>query len=227
MKTANTAITIACMLALSALAQADNSVSIRINNSWIGDPSFDVVSTNDHFVQAEFNYARRLLQFRQAELGEIWAEAAYMAGPTSSTLFGESTKAEAFLQNVTLSVRYAYPVVAWLVPYLRVGLGVGIGTLELEPLKGGDRVKDRAAGLAGHVLAGVELLWPRRALLAGRSHLTTGLVIEAGYGFGSRLNFQLSPDEDDELKQIPLSGVNVGHLTTQGWQLRIGGVLRF
>jgi hypothetical protein len=212
------------LLASPPLALADNSFSIRINSSWIGDSSFDVVSDNDHVAQAEFTYARRLLSLWR---GELWVDAAYVAGTSKSDLFGGQTKTRAFLQNVTFSARYAYPVFTWLVPYSRLGLGVGVGTFELESAIGASEVQDRAAALAGHMLFGVELLWPRRALLTGTSYLTAGILVEAGYGFGSRLGFDLAPEEDEDLKQIPLAGVDVGGLSTNGWQLRVGGILRF
>ena len=227
MRVKTTALTLAIALALlgaSGPARADNSFSIRISNSWVADPSFDVVSDNDHLVQAEFNYARKLLSLWH---GELWVEAAYMAGPSKAVLFGDAIEARAFLQNVTFSARYAYPVFTWLLPYARLGLGVGVGTLELESRATGSTVLDRAAGVAGHLLVGVEALWPHRALLTGTSYITAGVIIEAGYGFGSRLGFELAPEEDEEIKRIPLAGSDAGSLDVNGWQLRVGGVLRF
>lgn len=217
----------ACLLTLLAApraGRANNSFSIRINQSWIADSSFDVVSDNDHIVQAEFTYARRLLDLWR---GELWVDGAWMGGTSKTTLFGEQVRSQAFLQTITFSARYAYPVYSWLVPYSRVGLGVGVGTFELQPSENGEEVLDRAASFTGHLLLGVEVLWPRRALLTGSSYLTAGVLIEAGYAFGTNLGFDIEPDEDDDLKQIPLSGADLGGLSTNGWQLRIGGILRF
>jgi hypothetical protein len=223
-RTTSTACLLLVLAAAPADALADNSFSIRVNSSWIGDSSFDVVSDNDLFAQAEFTFARRLLSFWR---GEVWVDAAYVAGTAKSDLFDGQTKTRALLQNVTFGARYAYPVFSWLVPYSRLGLGVGVGTFELESVVGASTVQDRAAAFAGHFLLGVELLWPRRALLTGTSYLTAGILVEAGYGFGSRLGFDLTPEGDEDLKQIPLAGVDIGGLSTNGWQLRVGGILRF
>lgn len=212
------------LLCAPGTAGADNAVSIRISNSWVADTSFDVVSDDDHFVQAEFGYARRLLSLLR---GELWVEAGYMVGAVETSLFDGAASTRALLQNVTLGARYAYPVFAWLVPHVRLGLGLGIGSLDLDPASDQGEVTDWAAGLAGHVLAGVEVLWPRSALLDGSSDLTAGVVVEAGYGFGTDLHFSVAPDADDDLEIIPIRGAELGGLAVSGWQLRVGGVLRF
>jgi hypothetical protein len=208
-------------------ARADYSVSIRIANSVIRDTSFDAVSEDDHLVQAEIGFARTVVELWE---GILWVEGAYMGGAVRAPLFSGDAEASpelgASIQSATLGVRYDYPVFYWLVPYLRLGMGVGFGSLELNDTQEGT-VKDWAASFRGHILAGVELLWPRRALRLGQSSLAWGLLIEAGYGFGSKLGFDLRPEEDEELREIPLTGGGLGGLSVNGAQLRIGAVLRF
>jgi hypothetical protein len=223
MRTTIQAIALCGVLLLCASARADNSVSLRLSSSFIKDSSFDVVSENDHLAQVEISYARRMLELFD---GELWVEGSYLAGPTGTTIFGGAAETDALLQTVTVGARFGYPVFFWLVPYVRLGMGVGIGTLTLTAAEQ-DSVYDRAACFAGHVLAGVEVLWPRRALRTGASAFTFGLLIEAGYAFASRLEFELAPEGDEDLQQIPLRGSGMGGLSTSGAQLRVGAVVRF
>lgn len=210
-------------------ARADNSASIRFSNSWIADAGFDAVSDNDHLLQVEFNYARRIMQLWELDL---WAEGSYMIGPSKAGLFADQFEARALLQSVTLGVRATYPLLYWLVPYARLGLGVGIGSLELSALGGGqlagqDSLKDRAAAFCGQLLVGVEILWPRSVIRRTGRGVTAGLVIEGGIGFASNLGFDLVPEEHEDLLEIPLAGSNLGSLSTTGAQLRVGGIVRF
>lgn len=221
--------TIAALLLAGAPAWADNSASIRFNNSFITDAGFDAVSENNHLVQVEFNFARRLMQIWELDL---WVEGSYMVGPSKAELFSNQFQAKALLQSVTLGARFTYPLLYWLVPFARLGLGVGIGTLELSNTGGGqpagqDSVEDRAAAFAGQLLVGVEILWPRSVIRRTGKGVTAGLVIEAGFGFASKLRFELRPEEDEELLQIPLSGSHLGSLSTTGAQVRVGGIIRF
>lgn len=221
------AISILAFLVTATPCWADNSFSLRINNSFIGSPGFDTISQNDHLAQAEFNYARRVISL---PTGHLWAEASYMAGPSHATIFGEQFKAKAFLQSVTFGARYTYPILSWVVPFTRVGLGVGVGTYELSPLNQneGSTIQDRAAAFSGYALAGVELLVPHRRFRMGLGHFTGGLVIEAGYGFSTDLAFDLAPEPPDEdLRRIPLRGSALGTLSMSGAQIRVGALVRF
>jgi hypothetical protein len=219
------AITILFFLATATPCRADNSFSLRISNSFVGSPGFDTVSENDMLAQAEFNYARRVLSLPH---GHLWAEASYMAGTSHATLFGEQFKAQAFLQSVTVGARYTYPILSWVVPFTRAGLGVGVGTYELSPQQQKTTIRDRAASFSGYLLAGVEVLVPHRRFRLGLSHFTGGLVIEAGYGLSSDLSFDLAPEpEDEDLRQIPLRGSTLGTLSLSGAQIRVGALIRF
>jgi len=50
-------------------------------------------------------------------------------------------------------------------------------------------------------------------------------MLEGGYGFGSRLEFELEPEQDDDLEHIPLEGSRMGGLATRAGQVRAGLVV--
>jgi hypothetical protein len=52
-------------------------------------------------------------------------------------------------------------------------------------------------------------------------------MIEGGYCFQTPLAFELEPDHDDELRQIPSSGVELGSVGLSGGQIRIGVLMEF
>lgn len=204
-------------------AGANNTLGLQFKSSFIGDPGFDAVSANDHLSQVEFSYARELMPLGP---GELWVEADYTLGNKKSELFGGALSTKAFLHSVMLGGCYKLPMWTWLVPRARLGLGVLMGRLSATT-EGAQEADDTAAAFTGHLLAGVELLWPRRVRRDGRTPTTAGLVIEAGYGFSSALGFELRPEEDDENLLIPLSPSTSGTLALNGFQLRIGVLVRF
>lgn len=212
-------------LGLPAAARADNSVSMRVNNTWVAHSGFDLVSDDDHMAQMEFNYARRLYPLWD---GGLWAEASYMLGAQQDKLFGGQLETDVLFQAITVGARFTYPIFSWLVPFTRAALGVGIGSLSLEgAMVGGDAVHDTTAAFCGHLLVGVEVLLPLRRFRETGRGFTIGLVIEGGIGFSSGLGFDIAPEEDDELLQIPLEGSGLGRINPSGGQLRVGVVARF
>ena len=74
---------------------------------------------------------------------------------------------------------------------------------------------------------GVEVLLPLRRFRQTGRGFTIGLVVEGGLGFSSGLGFDLGPEEDDELLQIPFEGSSFGRINPSGGQLRVGVVARF
>jgi hypothetical protein len=211
-------LSIAIALAVPATASAQNLVSLRVSQSFIPSSSFDALSPNDHLVQAELAYARRLLPLRA---GALWLEGSYLVGTAKADLFAQSLRTKTLIQSVMFSALYRVPLYRWLVPRARVGAGVLWGSLELGGAAG--EVSDRAAGFSGQLLVGVELLLPRRSATS----VTGGLVVEGGYGLSTALRFKLAPERDDELRTIPLVGVDLGSVGLSGGLLRVGAVLRF
>lgn len=101
-----------------------------------------------------------------------------------------------------------------------------MGSLELAP-RGSTSVQDRAAAFAGQALLGVELLWPGGIPRRKARPITGGLTIEGGYGFSSPLGFDLAPEGDGDLNRIPLLGTEVGSVSLNGPQVRIGVLIHF
>jgi hypothetical protein len=172
----------------------------------------------------ELNYARRLYALWE---GHLWAEASYMVGASRDEIFGQELESRALLQSATLGARYTYQLMAWVVPFARAGLGVGIGTLELEGDGVAGAVEDTAASFCGYLLVGVEVLLPLRRFRETGHGFTLGLVVEGGVAFASGLSFELGPEEDDELLQIPFESSSLGRINTSGGQVRVGLVARF
>lgn len=213
-------------LAWPAAGRADNAVSLRLSNTFIAHQGYDAVSDNDHLAQLELNYARRLYALGE---GDLWAEGSYLVGSAQDSIFGGRLETHVLLQSASLGVRYTYPLLAWLIPYGRAGMGVGVGTFELT---GGGRdaeasVEDRAAAFCAYMLVGVEVLLPLRRFRETGHGFTIGLVIEGGIALSTGLSFDLAPEEDEELLQIPVQATGVGRINPTGGQLRLGVVARF
>lgn len=230
MKTPITLLALALLLA-SAPAQAQNEISLRVSTSWQADSGRAAIDTDNTLVQAEFNYARALMPL---PFGQLWAEASWTLGRSQADLFDGTFDSSFFLQSFTIGTRYTLPILYWLVAHVRTGLGLGVARLGIEPgpsanLSGSTNESASAwgAGLSGYLLAGVEVLIPRRWMKRGDSGVTGGIVIEGGLTFSTTYNFSLAPDRDGEKIASPLTGVEVGGFNPSGAVLRIGAVLRF
>ncbi len=209
-------------LLLPGVARADNSISLRIASSYFTAQGYDAVSKNNSLVQAEFNYARSLLKLWR---GYLWAEGSYLVGAKGSKIFDKQFSTSLVAQSFTVGARYTLPVYEWLVPQVRTGLGVVVGRFGLDPASSDfSKVSDWTAGFTGYFLGGVELLIPRSWI---STRATIGLTIEGGITFSSGLGFELSPDEDEDLEQIPLLQSDLGSIPLSGGQFRIGVVVRF
>lgn len=209
-------------LLLPAAARAENSISLRISSSYVTAQGFDAVSSNDALVQAEFNYARSLFDIWR---GRLWVEGSYMVGGKNSELFDKQFRTGLAVHTFNVGARYSLPVYEWLVPQVRAGLGIVVGRLALNPADTGyDQVTDWSAGFNGYLLGGVELLIPRSWI---STRVTIGLTIEGGITLSSGLGFDLAPDDDEDLEQIPLLQSALGSIPLSGGQFRIGAVVRF
>ncbi len=210
------------LTALPAAARADNSASLRITSSYFTAQGFDAVSENNNMMTAEFNYARGMWDLWR---GQLWLEGSYIIGAKNSEIFDKQFKTGLVVQSFIVGARYTLPVWEWLVPQVRVGVGVVVGRLGLDPVNESfSKVSGWSAGLTGHVLGGVELLIPRSWI---STKVTIGLTLEGGITFSSGLGFSLAPDEDDDLEQIPLLPSELGSIPLSGGQFKVGAVVRF
>jgi len=212
------------MTAVPLTARADhNAVYLKMSNTFIKDPGFDAISNKDRMVQVELSYSRAVLPIWE---GHMWVEGSWTAGSLSSSLFNNAFQTDLFLQQIHLGVKYSLPLLQWIEPFIRFDLGVAVGSFELSQ-RTGDTFKDRAVAFTGQILAGVEILMPRRFLHTERSGFTFGVLVEGGYSFATAMRFGLVPEEDDRVRAIPALGSTLGTLKTSGGQVRLGVVFHF
>ncbi len=215
------------LLLASPPADAHNEVSLRISNSYLADDSFAAISEDNLLLQAELSYARALFDAQRG----IWIETSWTVGAKRADLFGTALEARGLIQSLTIGGRYTWPLRPWLVPQARAGLGVIFGALSLDgDIKPGainGEISDVSAGITAYLLAGVQLLLPRRWMYGAERGITGGVVIEGGVTVSSPLSFSLSPEPDEDLRTIPLSGTDVGSMSITGGVLRVGALLRF
>jgi hypothetical protein len=214
---------------LSGAASASNEVSLRVSTSFLADSGYYAISENRRLTQAEVSYARALFHPQRG----LWVEASWIVGSSSEPLFGTDLELKGLFNAVTAGIRYTHPIKPWIVPCARTGVGIMFGSLQARgnaAQTGGvtTEVSDRTAGLTAYLLAGVQFLIPRRFLyLEERRGITGGLVIEGGVTATTGLGFDLAPEQDEELRNIPLSGSGVGSLAITGGVVRAGLLLRF
>lgn len=226
--------TISCAAALAgamlpATALGRNEVAVRLSTSFLTDSGYHAISADSRLMQAEISYARALFHSQRG----LWAEASWTVGSSRADLFGQDLELRGVLHSVTVGMRYTLPLRPWLVPCARAGVGLLFGALTLDgdaARSGGvtSEISDHATGFTAYLLAGVELLLPRRFLYEDDARgITGGLVIEGGVTASTALGFDLGPERDDELRNIPLGETNVGSLAITGGVIRAGLLLRF
>ena len=209
-------------------AEAHNEIGLRFSSTMLADSGIFALAKHDRVAQAELSYARALFDPQRG----LWIEASWMIGRVRADLFGDEVEATGLFQSFSLGTRYTLPLTPWLVPQMRAGLGLSTGDVSLLGANVGGRRDSVSSStelaLGGYLLAGLELLLPRRWMYrATGSGFTGGLTIEGGVTFTTPMRFELAPEPDDELRTIPLSGVDIGSLTVSGAVLRVGVVMRF
>lgn len=228
------AVTFSCAAALGcallpAAAFARNEVALRVSTSFLTDSGYHAISQDSRLMQAEISYARALFHAQRG----LWAEVSWTVGSSRAELFGQDLELRGLLHSVTAGVRYTLPLRPWLVPCARAGVGLLFGNLTLDggaARAGGveTQITDHAAGFTAYLLAGVQLLLPRRFLYENDERgITGGLVIEGGVTASTALGFDLGPEPDEELRRIPLANAALGSLAVTGGVIRAGLLLRF
>ncbi len=201
---------------------SNNAVALQLAYSLVRDAGLDLVAADDGLPQGALTYSRRLLPLWR---GWLWAEGTYSGGSREDEVLGGQFETSLYVQTLTAGARYAVPVTGWLAPYARLSLGAHAARLSVSSLSGvALTARDWAGAFAGSALLGAEALLPRR-WVPGR--VTGGLQLELGYAFASPLSFQLRPEQDEDLQLLRLQGVDLGGLSLQGFQLRVGAVVRF
>jgi len=212
-------VVLGCLL-VAPRARAEHSASVRLANTFVQDPAFAAVSADSSMVQAEFNYALRILG--PLWRGRLWVDGSFLLGSLSTDIFSDRFNVNAVNYQFMLGTRYTIAVTSWFVPMARIGAGVSVGSLTME--SSAETVEDWAPAFVGHALAGFELLMPRIWIF---QRFTVGLVVEGGYSFCTDLTFEQSPAVDEDLRLMPVQGVSLGTLNYSGPQLRVGLVVRF
>ena len=217
------ALAIGCLFASEA--RANNEISLRLSSLSTVDRGVDAFSTSRQLLSAELSYARALTHPQRG----LWVEAAWMISGSKDPLFGTQLTAQGTFHTFSLGARFTWPLWSWLVPQARAGVGLIVGRVIVDGDGGvGQPVSDTAYGLAVYALAGVQFLLPRRWMRReDQSGFTVGFVIEGGILATTAMAFTLAPKADEELRQIPLTGVDVGDVSLTAGVFRAGLLVRF
>mgnify|MGYP000906992702 CR=1 FL=1 len=209
----------------AAPARAEQEIAIRASSTFaaVTDEGVYAVGSGSALVQAELSYAHTLARLGP---GLLWIEGSYTAGSRSEhSLYGRFDTS-LFAQQFTAGARWSWPVLRWLAPHVRLGLGALVGELDLRGTA--QSASDAwSAAFTSYALAGVTLTIPRRPRADGSTPFTAGIVIEGGGLFSSPLAFHTAPDHPDNLLTIPTTGADLGALTLTGPVFRAGIVARF
>lgn len=218
----------ATLLVAAAVAPAraeprqPQEVSLRVSNQLVTDDGIFATGPLP-LTQGELSYARGILAPWR---GTVWLEGSWTLGARTGYLFANHDTTT-FLQQITAGVRYSVPLLRWLVPHVRLGLGALVGHIFLRDSVGGN-TGDWSGAFTGYALGGVELLIPRAWMRdPDRRGFTMGLVVEGGYAFSTALAFHLVPEQSDDRIHTPLGGTDVGGLSLDGAVIRAGIVARF
>ncbi len=215
----------AALLALTlaaGAAHAETALSVRSSNRFVSDPSFDLLSSEDLLPQLEFNVAYRVLSRWP---GHLWVEGSYLLGWRKNKIFGGRARSWSYAHTALLGARVNFPLLSWLAPTARVSAGVVVGGLGIKSdLAGSQAAEAWTAAFCTQALAGIEFKIPRVSVFR---RATAGIVVEGGYTFATALNFDLEPQQDEDLRLIPLTGNSLGSLDLSGPMVVVGAVVQF
>lgn len=167
------------------------------------DPLFESDSTAQIGLALDVQPFGSLIPNDRLRFGLEW-----MSGNSNATLFQIFT-ADYTDHHLYATAEYGYRVLDWLVPYVRLGVGVAFYDLEISS---GQSLSARDHWLFSSYASG------------GIEFVTTGWVVdlgarmEGGYALRQHPEFTLesnrqTPEDEDD---IPLQGTPIGELTTSG-----------
>lgn len=225
MRTRRTLPLVVTLAALAASpARAENELAVRAGTTFaiVADEGLFATGGAPGITQAELSYARTVARLGP---GALWIEGGWSIGSRGERSLYGRFDASLLAQQLTVGARWSWPVLRWLAPHVRVGLGGLAGELQLQ--EGGSRSDTWSGAFTSYALAGVTLTIPRRPRDDGRTPPTVGVVVEGGGVFSSPLAFHAEPSRSGDLLTIPTGGVDLGALTLTGPVVRLGAVVRF
>lgn len=130
------------------------------------------------------------------------------------------------LHTAVLAIEYAYPLIDYFHPHVRVGMGFYWGDIDLTTDR--QTYDDTAFGLGFYALGGFDVLLPFGDPEAPGAnfwdHLTVGLANDYGWAFQPTLSFDELLPEDDGADNPP---INMGEVDLSGFMWRLALQVRY
>lgn len=220
----HTHLAIALLSAIAFVASSSTASAQELSLDVAG--AFAVVGDDAYFGFADEDLA----SFADIGLGvEVWnglsVVAEYRTGLERTTLFG-TLESDFRTHAARLGLRYRYPLLSWLHPYVAAGVSFNWGDLDLD--SGSRTYDDTAFGVGGYVLGGIAAIWyfgdpegPDKVTFWDR--LGIGITNDYGYTFGPTLAF-------DEVRPENAGGArpaDLGEVDMSGFTWRIGLSIRY
>lgn len=170
------------------------------------------------------------LRFGVEAYTNLLVEAEWVRSTSKSELF-QAFDTTFVADQVLVGLRYRWPALAWLEPYARVGGGVVVGDLAIDPQAGGPGSVDQAVAPIVAAAVGVEFLVPRTVFWKPDStsafrHFTFGLAVEAGWSHAFGMAFALDTGRDPG-PGLSGGGVALGEIVLSGLASRVAVTLHF
>jgi len=208
-------------------AQARWTLALSVDALWNSDAGYDLFAEDEVATQLGLWVGADLVQLGpQAVLaGELGfatesAEAtAIWSGQVDTTL-----RTDTLLAGVSLKI----PLLAWLVPQVRVSGGVSLLALELSTSRDGE-FEDHAVSPFAALGAGFLLQTPSRLFENKEGHfasLAIGLLVEGGYALRAPVDLALEK-RSAAAQPIAVRDASLGELALSGPYVRTSAVVRF
>lgn len=215
-------------LLVSASAFAEEVIfTINGGSQFNTNDSYDIVSADDETTSANLAIGYEVIPNLRVALE-------YETSEEVDQLFDVWDMS--FTQHAMLaSVEYAYPLLKWLRPHVRVGAGVFWGDIDLDI--DGVTYDDTDMGFQFYAVGGYDLIWyfgdPDGLKANFFDHLGLGVTNDYGWVQRTALTFdEILPVEeeastDDEPVAQAGPAQNMGSVDLYGWTWRLGLTIRY
>lgn len=211
---------IATLLSLAGAARADTTVAVGSNVRGLHAASADAL-TGDSLSGGEVAVAYRLPVELVPRLA-VWADAAYVGGSVSGSMF-QTITTETSIDQLTLGAQARYAVIRHVVAFARAGVGTARDAVRVSDTTG-RAASDHAWGGVATGALGVEL-W---AVDRPTSRFDLGLRFGVAYTLASAVALAPAPEHpDDGTLRLPAMQTGFGALDLSGASFGGGLVGRF
>lgn len=177
------------------------------------DGSYDVLSRDDQFGYVHYGVGLGIYE-------NLRVHAEYEFGGESDPLFRD-LDLDFKLHAALITAEYGYPLLPFLRPHVRVGVGAYWGDVDL--FSGGIEYDAKAWGLGFHALAGFDLIWqigdPKRADRDFWDRLSIALTNDYGWAHRPTLDFDSMTADAPGGRVVD---VDLGEVALRGWTWRLG-----